>query len=85
MTVNISALSKLATEQVPKDQYAVTEWITHYNQQFARLIVNECISIAENHAKNLAPVAGLAASQEELVIAVHEIVEEIRRQFAHEQ
>ena len=40
----ISRLAEQAKNNVEQDKYTVDAWIHEYNQQFAKLIVQRCIS-----------------------------------------
>ena len=43
-TLLIQRLANTAKNLVTKDKYTVDTWIHEYNEQFARLIVERCIS-----------------------------------------
>ena len=40
----IQELAEQAKNSIPKDSLGVSEWIAAYNQKFAELIVQECMS-----------------------------------------
>jgi hypothetical protein len=52
MREKIEELAKQATASVPKGKLDVAEWIELYNQTFADLVINECISSIEEASKS---------------------------------
>jgi len=51
----VQRLADQAKDSIPKDHFAVDEWIVEYNIRFAKLIVNDVIKTAvlwENDSRN---------------------------------
>lgn len=47
----IKNISEKAKESVPKGVLAPELWIEHYNKIFARLVVQECLDILNEHIR----------------------------------
>ena len=48
MSTRIQDLAEQAKNSIPKDKFDVVAWIEAYNQRFAELLVQECITAIES-------------------------------------